>query len=171
MIKIGDTILLNDSVHINKRLLCKPIPREDGKKICRELKKMRETLAKANGIESEMIECYAEGKCAGTCPICDKEITMLKHELEKIPAGSRVYPEFAILKSCGLVVQNESVKEPCRLTNLGEQVLINTKSFRKEDDDEPEIDGGIILPDIGSAEILWDDDCRLHREKSNKKRR
>ena len=71
-------------------------PRLDGKRVCEELKKMRKTLAEANGIEYEIVECPSVGPCAGTCRQCDKELRYLQMQLEKIPKDDRVYPQFEI---------------------------------------------------------------------------
>lgn len=73
-------------------------PREDGKEICRRLKKTRMDLAKANGIVFESEECTYEGPCAGTCEKCDEEARYLKEQMDKIPKHKRVYPDKKVKK-------------------------------------------------------------------------
>lgn len=152
----------NNFAQANKRLVFKLIPREDGKKICKELKKMRKALADANGIEYEITECYAEGACAGTCPACDIELMKIQHELGKIPVEKRVYPEFVIIKTSEIAVQNVEIKQLCRPAMervSGQDALKHTPFWEK--DDEPEIDGGTTFLDMGSVEIPWDDEDEL----------
>lgn len=68
-------------------------PRLDGKKVCEELKKMRKSLADANGIKYEIVDCPSKEPCAGTCRQCDKELKYLQEQMEKIPEEKRVYPQ------------------------------------------------------------------------------
>ena len=71
-------------------------PRLDGKQVCEELKKLRKSLAKANNIKYEPVECPSKGPCAGTCQQCDMEIRYLQKQLRKKEEEQRVYPKFAI---------------------------------------------------------------------------
>ena len=52
-----------------------------GKRICRILKEIRKTIAKANNIEYAPIECLHDGPCIGTCPKCEQELKLLTEEL------------------------------------------------------------------------------------------
>lgn len=62
-----------------------------GKEKCKRLKKYREALAKANGIEFQSKECDFEGECPGFCPACDEEILFLEKELkEKARRGEHI---------------------------------------------------------------------------------
>lgn len=157
---------MQDSLNqTNMKLISKPIPREDGKIICKELKKMRKALADANGIDYEITECYAKGVCAGTCPACDIELLKLQQELEKIPMEKRVYPEFIIIKTPEIAVENVGVKETYRPA-MGSvhgfmripDALKNTSLFGGKEDDEPEIDGDINSPSMGSIDMPWNDE-------------
>ena len=94
-----------------KKIVSQLIPRGEGKQICIETKNMRKALADANGIDYEIKECHFEGLCAGTCQMCDKELLILKQELEKIPMEKRVYPGFTISKKRKQTVNNIELKE------------------------------------------------------------
>lgn len=72
--------------------------RIDGKKICNILREHRISLARANNIPFESVECPSMGPCAGTCRKCDGEAAFLRDELEKIPPEKRVYPQFDVLE-------------------------------------------------------------------------
>ena len=157
---------MQDSLNqTDMKLVSKLIPREDGKIICKELKKMRKALADANGIDYEITECYAQGACAGTCPACDIELLKLKQELEKIPMRKRVYPEFIITKTSEIAVENVGVKESHRPA-MGSvhgfmkipDALKNTSLFGGKEDDEPEIDGDINSPGMGSIDMPWNNE-------------
>lgn len=54
-----------------------------GKEKCALLKKIREKIAKKNGIPYKTEECTAKGDCKGTCPKCDQEIQELNEALKK----------------------------------------------------------------------------------------
>lgn len=64
----------------------------DGKTTCRILKGIRQRIADTNGIDYEPHPCTNVGNCAGTCPMCDKELAWLEMQLDnKIEEGHRVY--------------------------------------------------------------------------------
>ena len=54
-----------------------------GKDICKELKKVRKSIAEENGIPLEIPECTYQGPCKGTCPRCESEVQYLENELAK----------------------------------------------------------------------------------------
>ena len=54
-----------------------------GRKICDELKAIRQRIADDNGIEYSPAECTHEGECAGTCPRCESEVRYLEGELRR----------------------------------------------------------------------------------------
>lgn len=59
-----------------------------GKKICRELKKIRRRIADENGIKLDIPECTFEGECRGTCPRCEWEVKYLEKTLfERMKLG------------------------------------------------------------------------------------
>lgn len=72
------------------------VSRVDGKNICETLKKQRKTIAMANNIPLNTLDCPSKDDCAGTCAKCDEEAAYLQKELEKIPEEKRVYPKFTI---------------------------------------------------------------------------
>ena len=61
-----------------------------GKEKCKKLKRFRNILAKANGIDFKSKECDFEGECPGYCPACDEEILFLEKELQKVEQGGQV---------------------------------------------------------------------------------
>ena len=54
-----------------------------GKEKCAQLKKYRNKVAEANGIDFTAKECDFQGECPGFCPACDEEILFLEKELRK----------------------------------------------------------------------------------------
>ena len=52
-----------------------------GKSLCKLLKKIREQIAEANGIDYSPRECTFEGDCKGTCPACEREVGYLESQL------------------------------------------------------------------------------------------
>ncbi len=70
-----------------------PVPRNDGKQVCRKLREARLALARANHIPFISVPCRQEEACGGTCPTCDAEAEYLERELAKLPEHMRVYPQ------------------------------------------------------------------------------
>jgi len=84
--------------------------RREGLDICRQLRQLRETFAKANGIPYTPCKCptlemvkdipFTEWKlkeivhCSGTCLACDEELKYLNREAEK--RGTIIYPAVQI---------------------------------------------------------------------------
>ena len=54
-----------------------------GKKICNQLKAVRQQIADENGIPFEVKECTHTGDCRGTCPRCEAEVRYLERELSR----------------------------------------------------------------------------------------
>lgn len=54
----------------------------DGKAKCELLKGLRREIAEANGIEYTQRECSHQGDCAGTCPLCEHELSVLSEDLK-----------------------------------------------------------------------------------------
>ncbi len=54
-----------------------------GKKICNQLKAVRQQIADENGIPFELKECTHTGDCRGTCPRCEAEVRYLERELSR----------------------------------------------------------------------------------------
>lgn len=55
----------------------------NGKEICKRLKKVRRQIAKANDIPLVQDKCTHKGDCMGTCPKCEHEVRFLEQELAK----------------------------------------------------------------------------------------
>ena len=60
-----------------------------GKQKCEALKRLREIIATANGIEYRPTECNFEGECRGYCEKCDTEAKYLEAELERLEAEGK----------------------------------------------------------------------------------
>lgn len=54
---------------------------ENGKRVCRELKAVRQKIADANGIEYTPNVCNHKGDCPGSCPACEEEVRYLEQQL------------------------------------------------------------------------------------------
>lgn len=54
---------------------------EKGKRICRQLRKIRRQIARENDIALVTTECRHKGSCLGTCPKCEAEIRYLEEQL------------------------------------------------------------------------------------------
>ena len=62
----------------------------NGKEKCKLLKKIREMIAKKNGIPYQTEECTAKGDCKGYCPKCDEELRDLNKAIaEKEAKGKK----------------------------------------------------------------------------------
>lgn len=55
---------------------------ERGKDVCEELKRVRQEIADANGIDYHPHPCTHEGDCMGTCPACEQEVRYLTQQLD-----------------------------------------------------------------------------------------
>ncbi|MBP5319322.1 MAG: hypothetical protein J6Y77_07980 [Paludibacteraceae bacterium] len=55
----------------------------NGKEICKRLKKIRREIAEANGIALAQKACTHQGDCMGTCPRCEQEVQYLTSEIER----------------------------------------------------------------------------------------
>ena len=53
---------------------------EKGKRICRQLRKIRRQIARENDIALVTTECRHKGSCLGTCPKCEAEIRYLEEQ-------------------------------------------------------------------------------------------
>ncbi len=54
-----------------------------GRDKCDQLRAIRKKIAEANDIPFAPTECHHKGPCAGTCPVCDREIEYLDEQLQK----------------------------------------------------------------------------------------
>ena len=53
----------------------------NGKEVCKRLKKVRREIADANEIRLVQEECKHQGDCMGTCPKCEQEVRYLTEQL------------------------------------------------------------------------------------------
>lgn len=116
-------------------------PRLDGKKVCEELKKMRKSLADANGIKYEIVDCPSKGPCAGTCRQCDKELKYLQEQMEKIPEEKRIYPQYKL--------DRESKSEALKVKRAYPRRKSDDTSVTKAAEEKEEgisMDMGILYP-------------------------
>lgn len=56
---------------------------KNGKFICDKLKRVRQDIARANGIKYKPRECHHEGECKGSCPACESEMRFLEREIAR----------------------------------------------------------------------------------------
>ncbi len=75
---------------------------ENGKKVCKELKAIRQQIADANGIKYTPNECTHKGDCAGTCPACEAEVEYLEKELNL----RRMLGKAVVVAGLGLTVSS-----------------------------------------------------------------
>lgn len=54
-----------------------------GKDKCEFLRSIRKDIAEKYDLNYSPKECHHEGDCAGTCPVCDAELTDLQHQLNE----------------------------------------------------------------------------------------
>lgn len=54
---------------------------ENGKKVCQELKAVRQKIADANSIDYTPNVCNHKGDCPGSCPVCEEEVRYLEQQL------------------------------------------------------------------------------------------
>ena len=93
-IVIPDYLLVDDMDYEDKlRRIKSPVPRVDGKEICRKLRSLRKAYADANNLPYFPKECHYDGPCAGTCVQCDEELAKLSAEIKY---GSKVIPQYEI---------------------------------------------------------------------------
>lgn len=83
---------LDDKEKLKK--IKQPVPRPDGKDVCRKLKELRKAFADANNILYFPEECKFEGPCAGTCAHCDAELEKLEWSKWSMEI---LYPQYEII--------------------------------------------------------------------------
>lgn len=112
-----------------------------GKEKCEFLRQIRKNIAEANNIVFLSAECYHEGDCKGTCPICDAEIRFLDAELNrKAGAGEKI-------TISGMKVPENYYKD---IEKLDKETVLEGI------DDTPFIDGGISFPEGIEDECPWE---------------
>ena len=115
---------------------------ENGKNICKELKKVRQHIAKENNIPLEMEECTYKGECRGTCPRCEAEVRYLENALaERLKLGKVATIAGLAL---GLAVPGTAVAQDTTQVNVSKEKPIVIEI-------QPGM-GGIISEDIKKLE-------------------
>ena len=64
-----------------------------GKAKCKVMKRIRDIIADTNGIEKSSRICMNKGECAGTCPLCEKELLDLTQFISNLLPGSDLVGE------------------------------------------------------------------------------
>lgn len=147
--QMGETIFHYDSYANDKKLVEQLMIRDNGKNICRELRKMRIDFAKTNGIDFTSIECGYEGPCAGTCEKCDSELKYLSKMINSRPDYEVIYPSVEIesraekqmgIRSNAMLGQlkfrSEIIKENMELQGIQIPGFLKKKIFNEESADE-----------------------------------
>jgi hypothetical protein len=89
-----------------------------GKEKCEFLRTIRVNMAAKNGIPYTPKECYHEGDCMGTCPLCELEAKELMGKIQcKLDADETI------------IIDSDSVNKLVKLyENQGEELLNNQES-------------------------------------------
>lgn len=119
-----------------------------GKSICNALKKVRKTVADANGIEYNPEPCRHTGECTGTCPACEAEVRYIERELNARRIAGRAVAVAGLalgmvsLSSCG-----SSGKSVADKTNKLETVPEeNRNAGGAEENSRPKLQGMVRYP-------------------------
>lgn len=125
-----------------------------GKDICKELKKVRKSIAEENGIPLEIKECTYEGPCRGTCPRCEAEVRYLENSLANRLKMGKVATVAGLalgLASCGGGQPSTPLSTPPG------RVDSETDFWEGEVESIPEgPETNIRVPDLGEIEICGD---------------
>lgn len=81
-----------------------------GKDICNELKRVRRSIARENGIPFETEECTYQGECRGTCPRCEAELRQLEAALAGRLSMGKVATVAGLMLSLAAGAQAQEVK-------------------------------------------------------------
>lgn len=95
----------------------------NGKEKCKLLKKIREMIAKKNGVPYETEECTAKGDCKGYCPKCDEELRDLNKAIAEQEAKGKKKKIPKITED--VAFKGETNAEKLRLKNMYEQEMEN----------------------------------------------
>jgi hypothetical protein len=74
--------------------------REDGKKVCHQLRQLRKQFCEANHITISLAACQHAGRCTGTCNSDDQELAYINSRIKK--SRNIVYPKVHIEKGAHL---------------------------------------------------------------------
>ena len=125
-----------------------------GKDICKELKKVRKSIAEENGIPLEIKECTYEGPCRGTCPRCEAEVRYLENAL----AHRIKYGKVATVAGLALGLASCGGGQPSTpLSTPPGRVDSETDLWEGEVESIPEgPETNIRVPDLGELEVVGD---------------
>ena len=127
-----------------------------GKKICNQLKAVRQQIADENGIPFEVKECTHTGDCLGTCPRCEAEVRYLERELSRrlsVGKAATVAGLTLSLVACGgsggsTLATDTPLPGDTSLPASGDDSLGDDSLYVEGFEDEPEVSAelGIVEP-------------------------
>lgn len=94
-----------------------------GKDICNELKAVRQSIAKENGIPFETEECTYQGECHGTCPRCEAELRQLETALAGRLSMGKVATVAGLMLSLAAGAQAQEVKATVPQQSIAKEVI------------------------------------------------
>ena len=94
-----------------------------GKDICNELKAVRQSIAKENGIPFETEECTYQGECHGTCPRCEAELRQLESALAGRLSMGKVATVAGLMLSLAAGAQAQEVKATVPQQSIAKEVI------------------------------------------------
>ena len=130
------------------------------KEKCKQLKKIRKSMADKLGVNLHQQECTFEGKCSGTCPKCKQEEEILNKAILQRAAVVSV----AATMGVGMVGCNTSTNKPNSM--LEELKSLEPHKVEKIDTslsgDVEMVEPPIIDDDIvGGLEVIEDDEIEV----------
>lgn len=111
------------------------------KEKCKQLKKLRKGMADKLGVDIHQVECTHEGKCAGTCPKCKQEESILNKAI--LSKGAAVLATAAVtvgLTGCSADLDIHQILENAKNMTQKEQVedIAGEVEYTPETDSEKE---------------------------------
>lgn len=100
-----------------------PIDMDHGKDICNELKAVRRSIARENGIPFETEECTYQGECRGTCPRCEAELRQLETALAGRLSMGKVATVAGLMLSLAAGAQAQEVKATVPQQSIAKEVI------------------------------------------------
>ncbi len=77
------------------QVVSRPVVREKEK--CRYLKEIRKHWRDDHGIAVDIAQCSFQGRCIGTCPKCEQELSTIRKHMEVLPWCLQMIPSAAAL--------------------------------------------------------------------------
>jgi hypothetical protein len=128
-----------------------------GKEKCEFLKAFRMKIAEDNGISYTTEECHHDGDCTGTCPMCDRESSILLEELRKkdkiilkndgklcLDDGELDFEQFSRLLDD---MESSVLEDHEQIEYLGDIAPESDDHYPPSPYDESSITAGVIYPD------------------------